>query len=88
MIFGPATVLGSFYQEFGEEKPKLVYPSDHQVGMRVPPGGSNCHKCEYVRNADQDCAQPDFQKWHGSEKLPLPADIYCCDFFAIGEASK
>lgn len=63
------------------ELPK--YPKDHQVGMRVPKGGSSCSKCEYVRNNGKECAQKLFQKWNGSNKLPAPADSYCCDFFTI-----
>ena len=55
------------------------YPSDHQVGMRVPRGGSNCAKCEYV--SGQNCKQELFVKWNGSNKIPAPVDSYCCDFF-------
>lgn len=77
-----------FFLEFGDQPSKLVYPGDHQVGMRVPIGGSNCHKCKFVRNQDQDCAQEDFIAWNGSERLPLPADVYCCDFFQIAEWLK
>lgn len=57
------------------------YPADHQVGMRVPKGGSSCAKCVFVREADTECAQKDFIAWHGSDHLPAPADSYCCDFF-------
>lgn len=57
------------------------YPKNHQVGMRVPKGGSDCAKCEHVRNAGTECNQPQFVAWNGSERLPAPADAYCCDFF-------
>lgn len=60
---------------------KTIYPADHQVGMRVPEGGSNCAKCEYVRENGKHCANKYFQKWNGSNVLPAPADVYCCDFF-------
>jgi hypothetical protein len=55
------------------------YPADHKVGMRVPEGGSNCAKCEYV--SGQDCTQKDFVKWNGAKKISAPVDVYCCDFF-------
>lgn len=61
------------------ELPK--YTKDHQVGMVVPKGGSDCAKCEYVSKDGKECAQKDFVKWNGSNKLPAPADEYCCDFF-------
>lgn len=59
----------------------ITYPADHQVGMRVPKGGSNCAKCEYVNG--QDCTQEQFVKWNGSEVIPAPTDSYCCDFFSV-----
>lgn len=55
------------------------YPPDHKVGMRVPKGGSDCAKCEYVQG--QNCKQKDFIKWNGSNVIPAPTDEYCCDFF-------
>lgn len=55
------------------------YPPDHKVGIRVPEGGSDCAKCEYVKG--QDCTQKDFVKWNGSALIPAPTDQYCCDFF-------
>lgn len=60
---------------------KAEYPADHKAGMRVPQGGSDCAKCEYVRANGTECANKFFQKWHGSNKLPEPADEYCCDWF-------
>lgn len=62
------------------------YPADHEVGIRVPKGGSDCAKCEYVDG--QDCTQADFVKWNGSEVIPEPTDEYCCDFFEAGEKEK
>ena len=64
-----------------------VYPADHPLGMRVPKGGSNCAKCEYVRG--QNCKEEHFIEWNGSNKIPAPIDEYCCDFFEDGgEALK
>lgn len=57
------------------------YSADHKVGMRVPKGGSDCAKCEYVRQNGKACANSQFVKWNGSNMLPAPADEYCCDFF-------
>lgn len=56
-----------------------TYQKDHKVGMRVPKGGSDCAKCEYVDG--QNCKQKDFVKWNGSNVIPVPTDSYCCDFF-------
>jgi hypothetical protein len=50
--------------------------------MVVPLGGSSCAKCAHVRNNYRDCAEPHFNLWNGSSKLPAPANEYCCDFFA------
>lgn len=60
-----------------------AYPKDHQVGVRVPKGGSDCAKCEYVNG--QKCKNELWVKWHGSNRIPFPIDEYCCDFF---EAKK
>lgn len=62
------------------------YPADHQVGIRVPKGGSDCAKCEYVDG--QNCTQTDFVKWNGSEVIPAPTDEFCCDFFEANEKEK
>lgn len=55
------------------------YPADHQVGMVVPEGGSDCAKCEYVDG--QKCRQELFVKWNGSETIPAATNKFCCDFF-------
>ena len=62
------------------------YPKNHKVGMRVPNGGSNCAKCEYLDDDDKSCVQPDFVKWNGAERIPAPVDSYCCDFFNVQKA--
>lgn len=59
-----------------------AYPADHKVGIRVPKGGSDCAKCEYVRQNGKACANKSFVQWNGSNMLPAPADEYCCDFFS------
>jgi hypothetical protein len=60
-----------------------VYPADHLLGMRVPLGGSNCAKCEYVNG--QKCKQKDFIQWNGSPIIPAPVDEYCCDMWKPAE---
>ena len=60
---------------------KAEYPEDHKAGMRVPKGGSNCTKCEYVSRDKKKCHNPYFQAWLGTSTLPDPADVYCCDWF-------
>jgi hypothetical protein len=60
---------------------QVKYPAGHKLGMKVPKGGSNCEKCEYVSKDEKKCSQPIFIKWNGSEVLPEAADVYCCDLF-------
>lgn len=64
-----------------DPKTPPAYPADHQVGMRVPKGGSDCAKCEYVSEDGTACSNKGFVMWNGSNKLPAPPDEYCCDFF-------
>lgn len=66
-----------------------TYPADHQAGMRVPKGGSNCEKCEYLdRNTMKDCRNQYFIKWNGSKKIPGPIDEYCSDYFETDDRWK
>ncbi len=67
--------------------PLPIYPPDHQVGMRVPKGGSDCEKCRYLAENKTDCTQEKFQEWQKnkgikkSEVIPEKIYEYCCDFF-------
>lgn len=56
-----------------------IYPADHKLGMKVPDGGSNCAKCEYV--SGQKCTNKLFIQWNGSEVIPGQVNAYCCDLF-------
>lgn len=63
------------------------YPPDHELGMRVPKGGSSCSKCQFVSEDGTRCANKGFQAWQADKgkkdpsNLPAPADEYCCDNF-------
>jgi hypothetical protein len=57
-----------------------VLPIDHKLGMRVTKGGSMCACCEYLKSRTQ-CGNKGFVKWNGSDKLPFPANEYCCDLY-------
>ena len=57
-----------------------AYPPDHQLGMKVPKGGSNCDKCEHLA-APQKCDEPHFVYWNAGPRIPDPTAEYCCDFF-------
>jgi hypothetical protein len=57
-----------------------VLPKDHKLGMRVTKGGSMCARCEYLTSRTQ-CGNDGFIKWNGGDKLPSPADEYCCDLY-------
>ena len=70
---------------------KPTYPADHKAAMRVPFGGSSCVTCVYVNKSGTHCSNKHFIKWHGSAKLPYPAEEYCSDWYeprpsALGDA--
>ena len=60
------------------------YPADHQVGMEVPEGGSNCDKCKHLAGP-QKCDDDEFIAWNGSPRIPVKTSRYCCDFFKTAE---
>ena len=64
----------------------IEYPVGHKLGMRVPKGGSNCAKCEYVDG--KKCKNKRFVRWNGSEVIPAPTAEYCCDLFETGDREK
>lgn len=64
--------------------PRDVLPPGHQLGMRVPLGGSSCASCEYLTSA-VTCGNEGFQKWNGGNRLPYPSDEYCCDLYEIAD---
>ena len=75
----------------GLKRPKRlpVYPPNHQLGMKVPLGGSDCLKCEYLGMDSKTCKKEEFINWNNHDnRLPAPANSYCCDFFAIGDKYK
>lgn len=72
-----------------------TYPADHLAGMRVPKGGSDCAKCEYLKDAKKRiCRNEYFIAWEGpnkpagSAKIPAPIDEYCSDFYEVADAYK
>ena len=67
-------------EETDKEKAEAVLPPNHQLGMKVPKGGSMCHNCEYLKTPT-DCGNKGFIKWNGSSKLPEPNNEYCCDLY-------
>jgi len=68
------------------------YPENHQLGMVVPKGGSDCAKCKFL-SGNHNCKNKGFQKWMTNtfkdvsdpSLLPAPADEYCCDLFVTKE---
>ncbi len=77
---------------FGAEKKAkrkgvtITHGAGHELGMRVPEGGSDCAKCGYVSGTN--CTNTIFVKWNGSEVIPLSIDEYCCDEFETKEKTK
>ena len=57
------------------------YPRDHKPGMRVPRGGSSCASCKFHKEEGNRCTNFYFKKWHGSDKIPAPADQFCSDWY-------
>lgn len=72
--------MASSFSKAASGKGKIEYPPDHEPGMRVPKGGSNCAKCEYYEGSNH-CGNEYFQKWRGSNVIPAPVDSYCSDWF-------
>lgn len=68
-------------ESYGALGSKATYPPDHQAGMRVPKGGSDCQKCKYLAKNQKDCTNSYFIKWNGSNVIPGPIDQYCSDYF-------
>lgn len=64
----------------GRAETEKALPADHQLGMKVPRGGSMCANCRFFK-APNVCGNKAFVEWNGSEKLPAPADEYCCDLY-------
>lgn len=54
---------------------------NHQPGMRVPEGGSNCAKCKFLKDNKTDCGNKYFVEWNGSPKIPGDINAYCSDWF-------
>lgn len=70
--------------KLSKNKGPIEYPKDHQPGMKVPKGGSNCLSCEYYGGND-NCKNSYFIKWNGSGKLPYPAAEYCSDWYEMND---
>lgn len=66
----------------------ISVPANHQIGMRVPVGGSNCAKCKFVSEDKKKCDNKYFVAWNGKKELPAPAQRYCCDFFETRNEDK
>jgi len=60
--------------------PGALLPKGHRPGMKVPEGGASCATCRHRRG--NDCDEPNFQRWNGSEAIPGgdPAR-YCSDWY-------
>lgn len=75
------TSVADALHEIEAKAKEANYPVDHMAGMKVPKGGSNCAKCEYLADNKTDCTNKYFQKWNGSPVIPGPIDEYCSDWF-------
>ena len=67
-------------EEYGGEAFEL--PPDHIAGLRVPKGGSCCANCVWLSEDKIHCKNQYWIRWNGgNDKLPLPADEYCSDWW-------
>ena len=69
------------------QMPKPQYPADHKPAIRVPVGGSSCASCEYLKPDGKHCRNPYFIEWHGTDKLPFPANEFCSDWYEPSKKS-
>lgn len=81
MTFTKAGIEPIFKKKDKKKSNEAHYPSDHKAGMKVPKGGSNCAKCEYLGKDQKTCTNEYFIKWNGSELIPGEIDSYCSDYF-------
>lgn len=76
-----------------EEYDAEFYPSDHELGMVVPKGGSSCSKCVFFKGEGK-CGNKGFHEWRASKGakdpsvIPAPPNQYCCDLYESGESLK
>src|SRR6185437_13805162 len=68
----------------GRVASEKVLPPNHQLGMKVPEGGSSCSKCRFIATPTT-CGNKGFIKWNGRAKLPDPSNEYCCDLYEIAK---
>lgn len=64
------------------EMPAL--PPGHQVGLRVPKGGSSCASCRYYNPQGGrygTCESSYYQASVGTALIPMPADEWCSDMY-------
>ena len=71
----------------GKQRAQRVLPQDHQLGMKVPEGGSMCANCHFLASYTT-CGNKGFQEWNGSKNLPASAYRYCCDLYQSGRRKR
>lgn len=65
-----------------------TYPENHKPAMEVPQGGSSCAKCSYYNPDGNRCHNRNYQKYYGTDKIPLPPDRFCSDWFEAKREAK
>jgi hypothetical protein len=64
--------------------PEVDLPRGHSPGMRVPIGGSSCANCRFGDLRTNTCSEPNFIRWNGSRKVPVPLEQFCSDWWQPG----
>jgi len=69
------------FQSFSKVKEAgpITYPANHKPALRVPKGGSCCANCKFWDG--NDCESKEYQKWAGTDKIPVPPDEFCSDWW-------
>ena len=91
---GAAEGVGASLANLSHE---LLYGPDHQLGLQVPPGGSSCASCRWVRPQGDGphCENRLWQLWPrkrggggGKSHLPVQeAGTFCCDLWTPAATS-
>jgi hypothetical protein len=60
---------------------KLVLPSNHIAGLKVPKGGSCCANCKWWNKKEQICTNTYYSDWAQTNKIPYSPLEFCSDWW-------
>lgn len=59
----------------------IYLPRGHSPGLRVPHGGSSCANCKFGDVKSNTCSEPNFVRWNGGPRVPVPLHSFCSDWW-------